>query len=155
MATGDAAALDAVAREAELLGVDGLAIDAAAAASTLHHDGGRSLAAFASEWRCRRMVEKHSEYVSVATAEMSPLLSNREYQVASMVVGGASSREVADRLFISPRTVDSHLRRIYRRLGISGREELASLTRDSDVGTSPSAGADYGATFDFRNSLTP
>jgi DNA-binding CsgD family transcriptional regulator len=39
-------------------------------------------------------------------------------------------RQIAARLVISPRTVDSHLQRIYRKLGVSGREDLALLLHE-------------------------
>jgi DNA-binding CsgD family transcriptional regulator len=52
-------------------------------------------------------------------------MSEREQQVADLVARGLSNAEVAARLFISPRTVTTHLERIYRRLGISSRAELS------------------------------
>lgn len=52
-------------------------------------------------------------------------LSEREQQVAGLVAQGLSNADVAARLFISPRTVTTHLERIYRRLGISSRAELS------------------------------
>jgi hypothetical protein len=51
--------------------------------------------------------------------------------VAVAVGSGRSNREAADELFISVKTVDHHLQRIYRKLGIKGRSSLAVLvTRD-------------------------
>ena len=47
----------------------------------------------------------------------------RTQQVAT----GANSQEVATRLFLSPRTVDAHLRNIFRKLGISSRRQLRGL----------------------------
>ena len=57
-------------------------------------------------------------------------LSERETQVADLVAQGLSNAEVAARLFVSPRTVTTHLERIYRRLGISSRAELTSIVRN-------------------------
>ncbi|MFD5891542.1 response regulator transcription factor, partial [Streptomyces sp. NPDC060334] len=54
------------------------------------------------------------------------LLSPAEQRVAELVVRGNSSLEVAEKLFLSKRTVDTHLGRIYRKLGIHSRHELAA-----------------------------
>jgi DNA-binding NarL/FixJ family response regulator len=48
-------------------------------------------------------------------------------RVAVAVARGRSNREVGDELFLSPRTIDAHLRRIYARLGIRSRAQLAVL----------------------------
>jgi DNA-binding NarL/FixJ family response regulator len=53
-------------------------------------------------------------------------LSDREREVLRLVVGGASNDEIGARLGISSRTVESHLRRLFERLGVSSRTELAS-----------------------------
>ena len=45
--------------------------------------------------------------------------------MAALVARGLSNREVAAELYISPKTVQYHLTRIYSKLGISGRTELA------------------------------
>ena len=44
--------------------------------------------------------------------------------MADLARQGLSSREIADRLYVSTRTVDNHLRKVYAALGISGRHEL-------------------------------
>jgi DNA-binding CsgD family transcriptional regulator len=51
-------------------------------------------------------------------------LSLREEEVAQLVAQGLSNAEVAERLFISSRTVGTHLEHIYRRLGLRSRSEL-------------------------------
>jgi len=52
-------------------------------------------------------------------------LSPQELQVAQLAASGLSNREIGDRLFLSHRTVGAHLYRIYPKLGIASRSELA------------------------------
>lgn len=54
-------------------------------------------------------------------------LSDRQAEVAQRAARGASSKEIADELFVSVRTVDNHLLAAYRRLGVAGRSELGEL----------------------------
>jgi DNA-binding CsgD family transcriptional regulator len=53
-------------------------------------------------------------------------LTAREHEVAALAANGLSSREIADKLYLSPRTVENHLQRIYDKLGVSNRQELAT-----------------------------
>ncbi|MEQ4299849.1 AAA family ATPase [Plantactinospora sp. B6F1] len=55
------------------------------------------------------------------------LLTAREREVAELTVTGATSRAIARQLQISPRTVDAHLMRIYRKLGVTSRTALVGL----------------------------
>ena len=61
------------------------------------------------------------------------LLTPHELQVARLVVGGASNRDLAAKLFISPRTVEAHLTSIFRKLGVRNRRELAARALDEPV----------------------
>lgn len=55
------------------------------------------------------------------------VLTGSEQDVARLVAHGLTSREVGERLFVSPRTIDAHLGRIYRKLNISSRRQLRDL----------------------------
>lgn len=55
------------------------------------------------------------------------VLTRAEGAVAELVAEGLTSRQIAERLFVSPRTVDAHLSHIYRKLEISTRAKLAAL----------------------------
>lgn len=57
-------------------------------------------------------------------------LTASEVEVARLAVQGLTSREIGERLFISPRTVDAHLARVYRKLGIGSRQELRDRMPD-------------------------
>jgi DNA-binding CsgD family transcriptional regulator len=57
-------------------------------------------------------------------------LTPQEIQVARFVARGLPTREVAAQLFLSPRTVDFHLRNVFTKLGISSRTELAHVPLD-------------------------
>ena len=54
-------------------------------------------------------------------------LTPQEVQIARVVAGGASNKEVAAQLFLSPRTIEFHLRHIYPKLGITSRAQLAAF----------------------------
>jgi DNA-binding CsgD family transcriptional regulator len=59
-----------------------------------------------------------------------PQLTESEFAVASLVAQGATNREVAERLYLSPYTVNSHLRHVFAKLGIRSRVELARLAAE-------------------------
>jgi DNA-binding NarL/FixJ family response regulator len=60
-------------------------------------------------------------------------LTTSECAVARLVADGLTNRDVADRLFVAPHTVNTHLRYVFAKLGINSRVELARLARDHDV----------------------
>jgi ATP/maltotriose-dependent transcriptional regulator MalT len=53
-------------------------------------------------------------------------LTGRQREIAELVAEGCTNRQVAERLFMSPRTVETHLSQIFSKLGISSRAALAS-----------------------------
>jgi DNA-binding CsgD family transcriptional regulator len=61
----------------------------------------------------------------VHRANELPLLTRREREIAGLAAAGTSSKDIADKLFLSVRTVDNHLQRVYGKLGVGSRAELA------------------------------
>lgn len=61
------------------------------------------------------------------TAHRTAALTSQELHIARLVAAGATSREVGTRLFLSPRTIESHLRNIFRKLEITSRRQLKEL----------------------------
>jgi DNA-binding CsgD family transcriptional regulator len=62
-------------------------------------------------------------------------LTPQELQIGMLLAGGATTREVATQLFLSPKTVEYHLRNAYRKLGIHSRDELAASLAQDQGGT--------------------
>lgn len=58
-------------------------------------------------------------------------LTPQERQIALLLADGQSTRSVAARLFLSPKTVDYHIRKVYNKLGIHSRPELAAVLQKS------------------------
>lgn len=76
--------------------------------------------------RARQLLRRLGQPATAPTIRSDGELSGREREVAFLVAQGLSNAAIAERLFISPRTVTTHLDRIYRRLGVRSR---AALTR--------------------------
>ncbi len=60
-------------------------------------------------------------------------LTAQQREIVILAGAGLTNSEIADRLFLSPRTVASHLYRSYPRLGIAGRHQLRDLTGDAST----------------------
>ncbi|WP_162181206.1 helix-turn-helix transcriptional regulator [Rhodococcus wratislaviensis] len=60
-------------------------------------------------------------------------LTAQELQVAQLAASGGTNREVAAQLFLSVKTIEMHLGRVYRKLGVRSRTQLANLLRDKEV----------------------
>jgi DNA-binding NarL/FixJ family response regulator len=54
-------------------------------------------------------------------------LSDRERQIAELVSHGHTNRQIAEQLFLSPKTVEAHLSRIFHKLDVSSRSAVASM----------------------------
>lgn len=86
----------------------------------------------ATRWaeRARQELRASGETARRRGPSTSAALTAQEQHVASLVRQGLGSRDVAARLFVSPRTVDFHLRNVFTKLGVSSRAELAALELD-------------------------
>jgi len=62
-------------------------------------------------------------------------LTPQEQQVVRFVGQGLSNKEVAAQLFLSPRTIEYHLRKVFVKLGISSRSELVRLAATERAAT--------------------
>lgn len=71
----------------------------------------------------------HREDIRSGAEDESRRLSVSEQKVAEQVAAGCTNAQAAEALFLSKRTVDTHLRNIYRRLGISNRFELIEFVK--------------------------
>lgn len=60
-------------------------------------------------------------------------LTPQEQQIARLTAEGLSNREIGERLFLSPRTISTHLYRIYPKINVRSRAELTRVITSSDV----------------------
>ena len=83
----------------------------------------------AAPWAERARQELRASGATARRRDDSPAtaLTPQELQVARLVAEGLPNREVAARLFVSPRTVEFHLRNIFTKTGVTSRAELARL----------------------------
>ena len=86
--------------------------------------------------RARKELLATGEKVRKRTVETRDDLTAQERQIAEMARDGLSNPEIGARLFLSPRTVEWHLRKVFGKLGIRSRQELAGALAGS--GSEPS-----------------
>ncbi len=70
-----------------------------------------------------RMVGDGMEAFRSTAGPAAPVLSERESEILGLIAGGATNREIAASLFLSPHTVKEHTSTIYRKLGARNRAE--------------------------------
>jgi DNA-binding CsgD family transcriptional regulator len=68
----------------------------------------------------------HAELDRVGLRRAPSELTPTERRVAELAASGLTNREVASKAFMSPKTVQANLARVYRKLGISSRAELGA-----------------------------
>jgi DNA-binding CsgD family transcriptional regulator/tetratricopeptide (TPR) repeat protein len=104
----------------------GMAAEAAAELADLHRVRGEARLATAARRRSADLADRAGGLrtpVMTRGAGVEPLTA-REREVALLAARGRTSRAIGEHLGLSTRTVDTHLARVYRKLGISGRPEL-------------------------------
>ncbi|MEV1285570.1 LuxR C-terminal-related transcriptional regulator [Micromonospora sp. NPDC049679] len=125
---GSATELLAVADDFAALGLDLFAAEAAAMAVTLLRTGRSPLAVEASA-RLGDLLQRCDAVATPALLTGQPALTGRERQIARLAAKGVASRDIAEQLFISTRTVENHLQRVYSKLGVTCRGELTPALR--------------------------
>ena len=128
----DAGELAGAADDFEALGAMLLAAEAAAGAAEAFTRAGDRRAATAA---VRRSIELAAACEGAATpglfraatvhAAPAAPLSAREREIAMLAAAGIASKDIAERLYLSVRTVNNHLQHAYTKLGVSGRADLA------------------------------
>lgn len=81
--------------------------------------------------RARRELLATGETVRKHTADPSGVLTPQEAQIARMACDGHTNVEIGGQLYLSPRTVEWHLRKVFTKLGIGSRKELRQALGDS------------------------
>jgi DNA-binding NarL/FixJ family response regulator len=124
----DGDGLDAVARRFEQTGALLQAAEAFADAAVVHGETGKKMSSRVSASHHDRLIGACAGAGRVGPPRTPNVkLSAREREVALLVARGLSNRDIAERLHLSVRTVESHVYRVCTRLGVTRRDALASL----------------------------
>jgi DNA-binding CsgD family transcriptional regulator len=86
----------------------------------------------ADAWACQAEAELRAAGARRRRERDEHALTSQELRVAAAVQRGASNRDIAADLFLSPKTVEFHLRQIYRKLDVHSRTQLVAALADAD-----------------------
>jgi DNA-binding CsgD family transcriptional regulator len=123
--------LNDAAQRFETIGATLLAAEATVAAAHAHQRDGRRREATALLTRAAELTRRceGARTPGLVTSDAPVPLTIREREIATLAAERLSTREIAERLSLSARTVDNHLQRIYVKLGVSGRAQVAEALR--------------------------
>ena len=106
-------------------------------------DAGRAARRAGEARRATRSLQRAAKLASVCEGARTPALlmpdeltplTAREREIAALAAAGLSSDAIAQRLFLSIRTVDNHIQHAYQKLGIASRRELAAALDTGESG---------------------
>lgn len=83
--------------------------------------------------RARRELRGAGERAAADRAADAVTLTAQELNIARLAAAGRSNREIAEQLFLSPRTIGSHLYRLFPKLGVASRLDLADRLRETGL----------------------
>jgi DNA-binding CsgD family transcriptional regulator len=137
LGAGDADRLDAVSERFEVCGAVLVACEAASAAATLHNQAGLRRKATASAQHAAALLAEceGARPFGVIAHVPGVSLTRREREVAELAARNLTSREIAEQLVVSARTVENHLQRAYEKLGVRSRQELRDALARGDDGS--------------------
>jgi ATP/maltotriose-dependent transcriptional regulator MalT len=111
-------------------------VDAREQLRTAHETFSR-IGAEAFAERARRELSATGETVRTLTAETRDLLTSQEALIGRLAADGRTNGEIGAELFISPRTVEYHLHKVFSKLGIRSRKALRAALADAEEATAP------------------
>ena len=132
LAARDSDALDKVSHDFEDMGAVLYAAEASAEAAVMFRRVGMVRRAAAAEQRAARLLDRCEGAATppVGTITARVHLTPGELDAARQAAAGKANKQIASDMHLSVRTVESHLQRVYEKLGVSGRHELADALAD-------------------------
>jgi DNA-binding CsgD family transcriptional regulator/tetratricopeptide (TPR) repeat protein len=101
------------------------------------YDGLTAMGMEAFAERARRELLATGETVRKRTVQISYELTAQEVQIARLAADGLSNLEIGAQLFLSPRTVQYHLAKVFTKLGVGSRRQLGRALRKAGLAAAP------------------